>query len=787
VDGGPCRYNHLVQAGTTFGAYELVEQLGAGGMGVVWRARDRRLGRDVALKLLPSQLAAQDGSLARFGREARGLAALSHPNIVSIFDLGEAHSVPYIVTELLEGETLRDRIRRGALPWRKAAEICATIADGLAAAHAKGIVHRDLKPENVFITADERVKILDFGIAKALALGASEGETTALQTGPGVFLGTLAYMSPEQLRGEEAAFSTDIFSLGCLLYEMLTGRPAFLRRSSAETIAAIISADPARAGATTGAPPELLRIIDRCLAKEPGDRFHSARDLSIALRDLATGAWSRTPAAGEPATRSKLPLVSLAVVAIALVAILFVSLRVDRGTADGAVRRMSVAVVPFTAEEDDAYAGEGLADSIFRRLAPLRPLHVVTRKSLPGAPGEIDAGHLVRGSIARRGDELVVAAEIVDVRSGRRLWDGRYEAPAGDLLSVETRLSADIEAFFRKHARLGPTGRVSSTTAEAEAYREYLKGRHYWNKFTPEAFARALEHYQRAIDLDPTWALPYAGLADTYTLTGFHGGDPSEAFSKGRAAARRAIELDPDLGEAHTSLGTVLYLHGWQWAEAGSALRRGVELNPRYPSAHHSYAVYLGLLGRWDEALREITIAHELDPLSLVIDIDLAWIHFGRRDDTLALQVIERAVRHDGTSPLARVELAWYLDHLGRYEEAIDAMEKGLELAGGDTSPMDRLRAALRSGGETAYLRERLALTRAAGLPHATSAAILLRLGELEEAVAELENSYAKRETDLIYINSSRTYAAAKSHPRFGALVEKVGFPQYRHSAPGGQ
>ncbi|MDP9191963.1 MAG: protein kinase [Acidobacteriota bacterium] len=763
-----------MQPGDRIGAYALVEELGAGGMGVVWRAHDSRLGRDVALKILPPHLAEHPSALVRFEREARGLASLSHPGIVSIFDLGEEGNLRYLVTELLNGQTLRDALRQGAMPWRRATEIGATIAESLAAAHAKGIIHRDLKPENVFLTTEGRVKILDFGLAKELAIAGGDATTQAHQTEPGSIMGTLGYVSPEQLRGQEADFASDVFSLGCILYEMLSGRAAFLRGNAADTIAAILTVEPP---ATTIAdiPSELLRIVHNCLAKDRRVRTQSAKTLAIDLGNLvATRASEPLPSAAQVKPSRRMAIATIAAIALGAAGAFFYAQRRTPPSA-GSTKTMSLAVLPFTAQPDQAYAGEGLADSLFRTLANVEGLNVRLHKTL----GVTGTGHVLRGSLRTAGANSIVNAEIVDLADGRRIWHQQYTGAADNLLGIERRLSADVDRFVRR-ATGAPESRGDqhrATTVDAAAYREYLRGRHHWNKLTIEGFETALEHFEKSIDLDPTYALAYAGLADAYSMLGYHGDAPSEVMPKARAAAQRAIDLDPLLGEGYTSLGIALIIHEWKWAEGEEALRRGVALNPRYASAHHAYAVYLGLVGRSDEALREIEKANELDPLSLAIYLEQAWIHYTRNDIAKAIEIVEKAIRHDPRSPLARYELSWDLDQAGRYAEAIDSYEFGLRLEKKDTAAMTLLRDALRDG-ETDYLRQRLKLAEAAGESHTTLAAILLQLGENDAAMDHLERGYEKRERDMMYLKTSPTYAALRADARFQSLLKKIGFPE---------
>ncbi|MHB0970978.1 MAG: hypothetical protein ACYC7A_20040 [Thermoanaerobaculia bacterium] len=441
---------------------------------------------------------------------------------------------------------------------------------------------------------------------------------------------------------------------------------------------------------------------------------------------------------------------------------------------------MSLAIVPFeAADPDDSYIGEGLADSLFRRLASTDAVDVVTRRAHTGQElslAEIGARNVLRGRIARDGDDIVVDAEIVAVPDGRRLWGKRYVAGPDDLLTLDRRLTTNVEHFLERSSGIGSRAPRASTI-DPEAYREYLKGVYYWNKFTNAGFRRALEHYQRAIDSDPTFALAWAGLADTYNMLALYEGNRFELMPKARAAAERAVALEPQLGEGWTSLGSVLYLHDWKWQEAEAALRRGVELNPRYPTSHHSLAYYLGLVGRFDEALSEIAMAAELDPLAVVLYVDRAWIEAtsGRRD--LGLQTIEKAIRHDPSSPFAQYEHFWHLDYLRRYDEAIEALESALSLDRKDPAPALRLRQALRTGGENAYLLERLAMVSVEESPHVNSAMILTRLGKHEAALDEIEKALAERERDLIYINVSQDCAPLRQYPRFARVLQEIGFP----------
>jgi tetratricopeptide (TPR) repeat protein len=372
--------------------------------------------------------------------------------------------------------------------------------------------------------------------------------------------------------------------------------------------------------------------------------------------------------------------------------------------------------------------------------------------------------------------------ELFDGTRGAIVWRHRYSS-RGDLNVIEQQLSRDVAAQLRSMAPASNATQLplrKRYDPAPEAYREYLKGRHYWNKFTAEGREKARDHFQQAIDLDPTWALAYSGLADTYTMMGFYGERPEETFPKGRAAARRAIEVDPSLGEAYTSLGTALYLYDWNWTEAGTALRRGVELNPRYATAHHSLGVFLGFVGHLDEARREIETALDLDPLSVVIRIDHGWILYLQGSGDSAIEALHGAVRQDPRSPLAREELSWHLEYAGRYDEAFDAYGKSLELAGHDPALVEPLREAYRTGGERGFLELKLELETGAGDPPTTIARTKLRLGDRDGALQLLEEALRRRDRGLIYVGVSPGWSALRGEPRFDAIIERIGLPKQR-------
>ena len=555
----------VLAAGTRFAHYEIESAIGSGGMGVVYRARDTRLGREVALKVMAPHIASDPIMRARFETEARAVASLSHPGILSIYELAVADGVPFAVMELLEGRNLRERISKGPLPWREAVDIAAAIADGLAAAHAKGIVHRDLKPENVFLTSDGHVKILDFGLALQRLDVSGPDRPTIARTAQGVVLGTFGYMSPEQVTGESVDGRTDVFALGCLLYEMLTGRQLFTGTTPQEIIARLLhDSVPDLSSFDPLAPQELRAVVARAVQRDPGRRFASAQDMGGALRALLSGTAVRAPRTSR--TRGK-----------------------------------SLAVLPFVnaagAELD--YLADGITESIINSLSQLGTIRVVPRslvfryRGLQADPATVGAALNVRsiltGRVTQHADILNIQAELVDTTSESQLWGEQFRQHTSDLMTVQEEIAWKISEALRLKLTTAQKKQLRKrSTVNPEAYQAYLRGRHHWNQWTPEGFRRALDEFQRAIDLDPLYAVAYAGLGDTYGAMAYYGHlDPRTGFAQARAAADRALQLDPDLPEAHVTLalGAPLRRLGLGGrggrAETGARAQRQARRRPR--------------------------------------------------------------------------------------------------------------------------------------------------------------------------------------------------------------
>jgi serine/threonine protein kinase/Flp pilus assembly protein TadD len=780
-------------AGTRLGPYEILAPIGAGGMGEVYRARDVRLDREVAVKVLPDHLARDPDSLARFEREARAVAALAHPNILDIHDFGNESGIAYLVTELLEGESLRQRLTGSPLPWRTAIEIGLAVADGLASAHSHGIVHRDLKPENVFLTFDGRVKILDFGLARLERGPSTEtSPTVATPTRTGTVMGTAGYMSPEQARGGHADPRSDIFSLGCILYEMATGKRAFFAENAAETLVAILRDEPADPADLVPELPDHLRlVILRCLSKYPDSRFESARDLAFALKVAGSeSARARTAPPAKPRPARLVVLLAGSAIVTALV-VLGVSAWLHRGGPIG-----SLAVLPFVNASRDPnadYLSSGITESVINSLLQLPQLRVIPNASVlayKGGRDPLEAGRafnvraVLTGQVTQIGDNLVVQAELTDVKRGSLMWGKRFQEKVADAFEVQERIAQEI----LKSLRLKLTGKEEQQVAkrytqDAEAYRLYQWGRLYWNKRTPEGITKSIEFFERAIARDPAYSLAYAGLADSLVLVAFYGAlPPKEILPKARAAAMRALEIDKDLAEAHALLADLKYLFDWDWAGSETQFRRAIELSPGYPTAHQWYANYLAVLGRPKEACAEILRAEELDPLNPVISMDVGFTcYYPSGEYEKAVEQYRKVLVLAPDFALARIYLA--LAHIRRNDlaQAVTELETVKRLEPGEPDPIALLGYAFAVNGRREEAKRALAELQALSKQRYVSpfpiAWIYMGLGDEDRAFEWLEKAYEERAGRLVYLKVERAFDPLRSDPRFGDLVRRLNFP----------
>jgi TolB-like protein/Tfp pilus assembly protein PilF len=699
-------------------------------MGEVYKATDTRLGRTVAIKLLRS--AHSD----RFEREARAIAALNHPHICTLHDIGPN----YLVMEYVEGSTLR-----GPLPLDEAMRLALQIASALEAAHAKGIIHRDLKPDNIIIT-QMGVKLLDFGLAK-LELTAEVSETTVNETLAGTILGTIAYMSPEQVEGKPADGRSDIFSFGLVLHEMLSGRRAFSGENSISRMAAILHKEPE----PLEAPPEVARIVTRCLRKSPAQRFQTMKEVKAALE----GVNLTLPAESEA----------------------------------------SIAVLPFanlSGDKDNEYFSDGLAEEILNALTKLHGLKVAARTSAFAFKGRnedirligetLHVTHVLEGSVRKAGSRLRITAQLISIADGCHVWSERYDREMTDIFAIQDEISQAIVTVLKLKLAKPASRALGRRPVEPEAYESYLKGRFFWNKRTESDLNRSIEYFLRAIELDPAYALAYAGLSDAYVLLGIFGvRAPGDVYPKARAAAERALEIDETLAEPHAALGHVLTAYDWDFQGAETEYKRALDLNSSYPTAHQWYGHLLAVTGRYAEGIAEVTRARDLDPLSVPINAFVGLIYMKARKSREAVEAARKGVDLDPNNPFAHWILARALDAQNELSESVAESDKAARLSGGGQASTAQLGCAYARIGDTAKAHkiiDQLAeLSRTKYVSPYDIAIIYTGLGEKDLALKWLEKAYEERAVRLLELPDP-AFDTLRSDPRFQDLVKRIGLPQ---------
>jgi serine/threonine protein kinase/tetratricopeptide (TPR) repeat protein len=760
-----------IPIGTKLGPFEVVSLLGTGGMGQVYRARDSRLGRDVALKVLPPNVFDREEFLARFIREARLVSSLNHPNILTIHEISEAvlpghdEPMPYIVTELVDGWTMREAMqveRDQAVLLERLAQV----ADALQKAHAAGVVHRDLKPENIMFNRDGFAKVLDFGLAKLYTAPKPDARRT-FQTQQGLTVGTIGYMAPEQIQGKAVDHRTDIFAFGCILYELLAGRLPFDGENLVEILHAIIEAKaPPLPGTVV---PQLRQIVKRCLEKDPDARFQSMAEVAGLLRAAAT----RSRSSGESVhltSRYKRP-------------------------APTSSRVRTLAIMPFANVSGDPemeYLSDGITETIIHTLSQVRKrLRVLARSTVFAYKGrdyapqdlaaDLGATAMVTGRVQRVGNSIVVVADLVSTADGAQIWGSRFHRPLSDIFEVQDEIATSISEQLKLKLSVGDRQRlVQRPTRRSDAYELYLKGRFHFNRRTPEAMQRALVCFEEAISVDSKYALAWEGLAEVHAILRQRSLTRADASAEhAEQAARRAIELDPSLAEPHAALGSIAYGQRWRWEEADREFRQALELNPQSATTRHWYSGFLGWLGMLDEARSEARLSVEYEPLSLVINLNYGCILLFSGHYEAAMTMCRKVLDLEPRFFFAQWVQARILVARNLFEDAISLLRAAVDEQGRQAELLGILGYSLARSGRTddarAIVRELESLGGESRVA-AHAGEVWLGLGESGKALDRIEQLFLHR-GELGYVLRDPHFEALRTHPGWEEMLRRVGFP----------
>ncbi len=823
--------------------YRIVAKLGAGGMGEVYLAQDTsELGRTVALKILPAEVAADKNRLQRFTQEARTVSNLNHPNILTVYEFGQTDSTSFIATEYVDGVTLRQHLSSRRLKLVDILDVTIQIAAALNAAHEAGVTHRDVKPENVMVRRDQIVKVLDFGLAKQTPAGSDKqvdseaGTRVFVQTEPGLVMGTVSYMSPEQSLGHGVDQRTDIWSIGVVLYELIAGAVPFPGKDIHRQIIAIQESEPLPLSQQVdGVPERLEEIVMKCLAKDPNERYQTSKDLLIDLRNLrrkldvdaeiertvapalrsASGGSASSSTQGSPmnagatsaaqmqTTSSAAYLVSgikqhklaAGVAMLVLVAgLTALGLYLRGGRADAAIT--SIAVMPFVNESGNAdleYLSDGMTETLIKSLSNLPNLNVKPRSSVFRYKGkdtdlqtiakELNVQAILNGRVVQRGDQLTLSLELVDVQKDSVIWTEQYQRKQSELVSLQSEIAKNVLSNLKTKLSGAEETKVTRTaTSDPEAYQAYLKGRYYWNRRTTENLKKAIEQFKTATDRDPNYALAFVGLGDCYAVLNEYAGTPtSETLPQARSYAERALSLDGQLSEPHATLGSI-YDYSWQWAESEKEFKRTIELNPNYPTAYHWYSILLKNLGRIDEAAAMIKRAQELDPLSSVISVNVTRMYQIQNNHEASIENSLKLIELDPNFGPAHEYLALSYLKQGRNAEAIAESEKAVELAGRSGITLGDLGYVYASSGKRT---EAMALIKELEDKYTKKeangqyvAVVYAGLGEKDRAFEWLEKDLQDRNGKLAEIRWEIQFESLRDDPRYKALLKRMGLPE---------
>jgi eukaryotic-like serine/threonine-protein kinase len=792
--------------GQTISHYKILEKLGEGGMGVVYKAEDLKLKRIVAIKFLPKRLSAHGEERERFSQEAQAASALNHPNICVIYDVDEADNESFIVMEYVDGVTLREWIRKKAdhaegyrkLSMKEAVDLAGQIAEGLEKAHEKGIIHRDVKSDNIMVTSDGRAKIMDFGLAKL------KGVSKLTQAGSTV--GTVAYMAPEQVEGLETDHRTDIFSFGVVLYEMLSGHLPFRAEHETAMMYEIINVEPASLmDEHKGIEPEVNRVVMKCLEKDREERYQSMREVAVDLKRYRRASEGKRiqrksefhetaplpiPPSSRVGSQSRWLKIGLASFGVIVLIGLGTYLFTPRAASID-----SIAVLPFEnvgADPNTEYLSDGITETLINTLSQLSHLSVRSRTSVFHYKGKdvdpIKAGRemgvkaVLVGRVSQRGDNLQISTELVDVSNSNHIWGRQYNRRLSDILLVQEEISREMSQQLSVRLVGEEEKKLAKhPTDNTEAYQLYLKGKFHWNKRTVDDLRKAVNYFNEAIEKDPNFALAYAGLASAYSILPNYSLLPQGEFMpKAEAAAKRALELDWTLAEAHTVLASIRETFQWDWDGAEKEFKRALELDPNFPTAHHWYANFLEGQGRLTEALSEAKRAQELDPLSPIISATVGEVLFYLLRYDLAIEQFNKALELDPNSLWALVDLGYLHAQQGRFDEAIRELQRVRQIAGANDpyGAGEMGNVCARAGKKEEAIRILNQLLEFSPKDHAVAAQIAVvyaGLGDNDNAFAWLEKGYAERNTQLEYLKVDPVWENLHPDPRYSAMLKKMG------------